>query len=570
MRREVWILALCGLGALILGLGLTGGHDSDGKAKDGERLEIPPPPQGNTGDGSSAPPPPGELDQDASSNSSLIHAEYNRPQGASKDGEIRQLRAEGNRAGDASGEGSQGSGSQRKNTRTPMIRLQWVRKSDINVSKECECHLLVTNPGEVTARDVTVEAYFPSSVRLTAAEPRPIEQPDHLSWQWESLEPGDRKRIRITMIPSQPGEIATEAYVHFTGQAAGVFNVAEPMLKVALNGPTEMMVGDPASQMVVVTNPGTGTVENAVIEADVPQGLAYTEGDRVQMSIGSIQAGESRVVRLPLTASAGGAHTLNVTVRGSGDLQETASSTLNVVAPSLQVVLDGPEMRYVGRTAGYRLTVRNDGTAPSNNVRVTYQIPEGFRFVRGNQGISYDSVNRRASWFLGQLKPGESKQLELQLTAKELGEHVHRVKAVSEHGARAEAKLPTRVDGTASLILDIVDRDDPVEVGIETMYEIRVRNEGSKAGQNVKIVCEIPDGLELLSTKGPADFVAEDGRITFEPLQKLAPGKTALYRIRVRGRAGGNHRFRARLTSGSIGEPLTVEELTRFYGEPVR
>jgi hypothetical protein len=35
----------------------------------------------------------------------------------------------------------------------------------------------------------------------------------------------------------------------------------------------------------------------------------------------------------------------------------------------------------------------------------------------------------------------------------------------------------------------------------------------------------------------------------------------------VRAKAEGYHRFRARLASDSIQEPLLVEELTKFYGE---
>jgi hypothetical protein len=53
----------------------------------------------------------------------------------------------------------------------------------------------------------------------------------------------------------------------------------------------------------------------------------------------------------------------------------------------------------------------------------------------------------------------------------------------------------------------------------------------------------------------------------FKALGQLEPGKTAVYRINVRGRADGNHRFRARLASDSIKEPLVFEELTKFYGE---
>jgi len=94
---------------------------------------------------------------------------------------------------------------------------------------------------------------------------------------------------------------------------------------------------------------------------------------------------------------------------------------------------------------------------------------------------------------------------------------------------------------------------------------VRVRNEGSKAAKNVGLSCELPVGVELLGAKGPVDFIAENGLIVFKSLSELAAGKTAIYRIRVRGTTEGNLRFRARLASDSIQEPLIFEELTRFY-----
>ena len=59
----------------------------------------------------------------------------------------------------------------------------------------------------------------------------------------------------------------------------------------------------------------------------------------------------------------------------------------------------------------------------------------------------------------------------------------------------------------------------------------------------------------------------ENGLVVFKSLPALEPGKTAVYRIHVRGRVEGSHRFRARLASDSIREPLIFEELTKFYGE---
>ena len=102
-------------------------------------------------------------------------------------------------------------------------------------------------------------------------------------------------------------------------------------------------------------------------------------------------------------------------------------------------------------------------------------------------------------------------------------------------------------------------------MGAETAYEVRVRNEGSKAASNVGIACELPAGLQLVDLKGPTDHLTENGLIVFKPLGSLAPKQAATFRIRVRATQAGDQRFRVRLTSDSIQEPLLVEELTKFY-----
>jgi uncharacterized repeat protein (TIGR01451 family) len=450
---------------------------------------------------------------------------------------------------------------------TPSISLEWVRHTDVNVGQECECHLIVKNTGKTIAKQIAVDAYFPKTVRLIGATPEAADKTDHLSWDFAQLEVGEERVIEIRMVPSQRGELATTAYVRFTGSAGGVFRVEEPLLDIELKGPTEVMVGEIASQTVTVSNPGSGVAKNVVVEATIPEGLEHPRGERLVMEIGALNPGETRMVRLALAAIDGGLQVLNVEARAEGALLQKISSEVTVVAPSIKLDITGPNLRYIGRTAQFQLTVTNDGPASSNNVRVLYRISDGFKFVRADKGGKYDSANSTAGWFIGRLEPGESTSMSVELLANQPGTFVQRAGAVSEHGARAEAEFETNVEGTASLVLEIIDLNDPVEVGAETAYEVRVRNEGTKAAQNVGISCELPPAVELIAAKGPADHISESGLVVFKSLDSLAPGKTAVYRIDVQGNVEGNHRFRARLASDSIQEPLIFEELTKFYGD---
>lgn len=449
---------------------------------------------------------------------------------------------------------------------TPTVTIEWIKRSHINVGQECRCDLVVKNNGRISVKDIAVDAYFPESIRLTAADPQPVNSTDRLTWAFEELKAGEEAVIEITLVPSVPGELSTNALVRFTGQAIGAFDVVEPKLQLDVKGPQKVMVGDPASQIVTISNPGTGIAENVYIEAVVPKGLEHPRGERLSMPIGTINPGESRVVRLSLAAMEGGQHQVTVAAMADHGLTQSVSSDVLVVAPSLSLTLNGPDLRYVGRAAQYVLKVANKGQAASNNVRVKHQVPDGFDYVDSTGGGLYDQRTRMVSWFVGRLEPGESAQVQLELMPETLGDYVHRAGALSEQGVVSEAQLPTRVDGSSSLALEIVDLDDPVEVGVETVYEIRLRNDGSKAAGNVGVSCELPNGVELITAKGPTSHIAENQIVVFKSLDSLQAGETAVYRVFVRGRVEGNHRFRARLASDSITEPLISEELTKFYG----
>ncbi len=450
---------------------------------------------------------------------------------------------------------------------TPSVSVEWVKKGGINVGQECVCELVVKNTGKVSARQVVVEAMFPASVRLTHADPEPAQVEEHLEWAIPELTAGEERTIHIKMIPSQRGELATTASVRFTGTAANVFKVEEPLLKLAVEAPAEVIVGDPLVQSITITNPGTGIAQNVKIQVTPAEGLEATRGDRSQIEIGELNPGESRTVRLSFTAIAGGTQTLEVVATADSDLKQAAEATVNVIAPALKIAVEGPGLRYAGRDARYTLTITNEGRAATNNVRVTHRVPKGFKFVKADKGGTLDANSGSVNWFLGHLEPAQTAQVKLQLQAHEIGDFEHHVTVSAEHGVTAKADTTTKVEGSASLVMEIQDLDDPIEVGQETAYEVRISNTGSKAAQNVGLTFELPNGIELINVEAATRHLAKSGLILFNDLPELAPGKTALFRIHVKGNAEGNQRVRARLTSESIEQELISEELTKFYAE---
>lgn len=450
---------------------------------------------------------------------------------------------------------------------TPTVNVEWVKRSEIVVGQECECELLVKNSGKIAARQVVVEAFFPTSVRLTKSTPEPTQVTDHLEWSIPELPAGTERVIRISMIPSQRGDLATTANVRFTGTAASVFTVEEPLLKLSVNAPADVVVGDPLVQTITVANPGTGVAQNVKLRLTLPEGLEHSRGDRSQIDVGALNPGETRTVRLTFTAIAGGEQTLTAEVTGDGGLSQVAESTVQVIAPVLSVDVEGSDTHQVGREARFQLTVTNAGQAATDNVRVVQRLPKGFQFVKADRGGSFDASSRLVSWSIGHLEPDQSAQVKLLLQAQQEGEFKLETQVTSENGGSAKSHVLTKIEGSAILALEIHDLEDPIAVGQETAYEVRVSNSGSRSAENVGLTFELPAGLELVNVESATQHLAKKGLVLFDDLPKLQPGKTALYRIHVRAKVEGNQRVRARLTSESSDEEIVCEEQTLFSGE---
>ncbi|HEY2249864.1 MAG TPA: hypothetical protein VGH74_02345, partial [Planctomycetaceae bacterium] len=92
-------------------------------------------------------------------------------------------------------------------------------------------------------------------------------------------------------------------------------------------------------------------------------------------------------------------------------------------------------------------------------------------------------------------------------------------------------------------------------------------NDGSIASKNVRISCDLPEGVDLIDTKGPTEHFIDKGVLHFKPLAELAAGAKTTYLIRVNGKVAGNLRLKAKLTSVALPEPIVVEEVTKFYAD---
>jgi uncharacterized repeat protein (TIGR01451 family) len=447
----------------------------------------------------------------------------------------------------------------------PAVSLEWVGSPQAKVGRPTDYTLAVRNVGAVPVQQVLVRVQLPAGARVTETEPKANTEGDVLWWDLGTLMAKHEKNLCLCLVADGKGNLACNAWVTFTGTSAMCIQVSEPRLSLKMTPPDKVMLGDSANIQFVVTNPGDGVAEKVKIHAMLSEGLEHPAGKSIEFDMGNLGPKETRTVQLVCATKAGGEQKCEGTAEAGADLRARDRCLIDVVTPRLDLEVSGPKLRYIDRKAVYSFKVTNPGNGPATNVTLTDVIPAGFKFTGASDGGQADAALRTVSWMIGDLAPAQSKEVKLEVVATNPGEHHHQVSAQAARGVKVNSDIQTRVEGASSLLLEVVDTEDPIEVGAETTYEVRITNTGSKAEADIKLVGILPDKMQLKSATGPTRFQKKEQEIVFEALPKLEPKADAIYRITVKAMAAGDVRFKAQITSASLTEPVMEMESTRIY-----
>ena len=454
------------------------------------------------------------------------------------------------------------------------LSLSAVMPSAVAVGQEAPCNLVIDNAGAAAARLITVHATIPEGCKYLRSDPPALPQGNDLIWTLGAVAAHSRRTLQVVYQPAQAGTVTAKAGLT-TGDGrrddrTAVCSVTTPRvakLNVWPSGPATGLVGTQLVYQVMVRNEGTAPATHVVLKATLDGGLEVGPGQAsVETAVGTLAAGETRTVSLPVTPRKAGAAAAKVTVAADGDLAATADRPLQVQDPRLTLQLTGPARGYVGQPAVWTLDIHNVGDTPVTQAFVSDLLPPELVFMEASDGGRLQGGE--VVWALGDLPANAGKQLRLTTTAA-------RPTPAAANSARAGARVgdaaaEVRVRANASLAvlglpaykMTVENRDDPVEVGGRTAYRVQVKNTGSLPGDHVQVAAVVPPQMRVVTANGPATYRVDGGRVTFTPLDALPPGQTATYVVEVEAVQAGESRFRAELTTGTTREPVVKEEST--------
>ena len=469
-------------------------------------------------------------------------------------------------SGNATGLGQPGD-RRLEGAQSPSVVIHKRAPREVKVGKPASFVIQVQNVGSAEALNVQVMDMIPAGMVFRDATPKPAGTGANGEYVWQlgNLSAGEERTVTMELVPQSEGELGSVARVTFEAAASVRTMSTRPELKIVQKAPKTVPVGQQLEIEVEVSNPGTGDATGVILQEDVPDGLEHPQGRQLDNLIGTLRPGEVRRQMLRLRAVAPGVVRNAIRLKADDGLTANHVVDVQVIAPDLQVVLNGPARRYLERQAQFDLSVINAGTDDATNVDITAFLDRGFRFVStGNQG-QYDQSRHAVVWRLDQLRPNSKGTIPLTLLPVQEGTRAIQLEAKADFGAIAKNEHSVAVDALAELTFSINDSADPIEVGTETTYEVKVTNSGSRPDTNVQLQLTFPAGMEVVSADGAQQ--QRPGVILFNPRARLDANGEMVYRVKAMGRQQGTHLIKAVVVSDQSPVQVTKEESTMVYND---
>jgi len=452
---------------------------------------------------------------------------------------------------------------------SPSVTLETVVPDAVGLGKDATYEIVVRNAGPVPVAGVRVEEEMPAGTRYLGGEPQAEVSLNTLRWSLGELPAGAEKTIKLTVRPTGEADYKTSPRLTYTAATTNTIKVTRPKLTATVAGPETVQFNEEAAFTIQVKNDGSAPANKVKIHVALPPGLRHPQqrdGSPVEAELATLAPGESRSVTLKTLAVQPGPQVCELTVLGESCPAVSAKATAMVQQPMLETRLTSPGKAMVRGEPVFTLEIANPGNAATPNVQAAASFPDGLEFVSASDGGNYEPGTRTVTWNLGAQPAGARKSVTLKLRASVAGKLAVRTVALSAGTKlKAEAESVVQVDGVPAVSFEVVNVDNPAEVGKEVTYEIRVLNQGTCPLTNVRLNAGLDNGLTVTGVSGPTKHQGAGQAIAFEPIPRLAVKADVVLRIKAKGTVAGDLKCKVQLSCDQLKQSIFKEESTNFF-----
>ena len=477
--------------------------------------------------------------------------------------------------------------SQMQSASGDMLTIVRVLPDQVYAGSDLNYQLRVTNNSEMSLHEVTIFETLQGATSASGEKPTdpPLagyanvtdlsngSEPQPSVYYLGMLEPGQTRDIQVRASAVESGEVRSCVWADFNAAKCATIPVVKPELEFVHmfvdaegNEVTEAYRCDPVFSAYLVTNLGTGETQPVTVEEELPDGITSTAARNGMLSmqtpgLANAEVFTSELVPLDLEEASGTIYARAVaSTKGAGSVAD--SSQLTILEPALDLRVDAPSETYVGRDVDISVTVSNPSDDPVRDVAVAMDLPADADRVSVSAGdIGYAD----GAFDVGTLEGGQSRTFDVTFTPTSVGSFEAEAVATGYCVPRVAKQISTEFTGVPALQLEVVDTTDPVEIGGETIYEVRILNEGTAKDMNIRMQGELPENFSFVSAAGDVDVTASGRDLEFSSIDEIGPGEEIRFNITAKadGESRGNLELNVR--TDNLKTPLLEREPTSAY-----
>lgn len=300
-----------------------------------------------------------------------------------------------------------------------------------------------------------------------------------------------------------------------------------PVMQIQKRAPEEITVGKKTSFAIIVRNAGNAAAHDVTVLDRIPRGARFAEASPnvnptadglLVWKLGEMGPGDEKTINLQIIPEIEG----EVGSVASVHFAAQASVRSMATAPQLDLQVETPSPVVIGQGQMIAVTIRNTGTGVARGIRLEADIPPQ---------LKHESGENELQAALGDLRPGESQRLTLNVAAIQPGQSVCPLRAINEDGIQAQNQF--NVDVRAPQLQATIAGPGRRYLERQATYQVVINNTGTAMAQNLFFDVHLPVGLKFVSADiAQATYHPETHSVTLG-LAELNAGAKASFAVSV-------------------------------------
>lgn len=459
------------------------------------------------------------------------------------------------------------------NRQTSVLLVEKTVPTEVLAGQPFDIVYKISNLTDLLVQEVTFAGQADRNFRAEDATPEPDRLADNeATWIIGDLPPRQSREIRVRGAALEEGSVTGCGTVTFNPVLCDTIRVVKPAIQLAKSMPAQVIQCDPIPVRLVVRNNGSSALTGVRVTDMLPAGLQTESGQNTAtFDVGTLAPGESKELTFNASATRTGKFTNPARATSAQGVEATTEASITVVKPALTVECQVPALKemdgqrfteFFGRPFEVCWTVQNTGDAVSANTVLEVPVPAGLTFRSATEGGS--ASGGAVVWNLGSLAPGASRKVCATFVGANAGGFTFSASTRGACASPAATTCSVTIQGISAILVEVVDDPDPIQVGEETTYTIRVTNQGGGLDlRDVVVKAIFPDEMAPGAASGAGQVSGKT--VTWPAVANLPVKQAVTYTVKGRALKAGDNRVRFEVTTRERPTPIVELESTTAY-----